>query len=305
MSDTRYSSGDREERQIASKFSGILRLLRPRQWIKNVFVFAALFFTPSLLNLESAPRVVAVFVVFCLASSGVYCFNDLRDREADRQHPVKKHRPLPSGEVSVGVAAVLAGLLVAGAILLAVLIAPTAANFVLIYIALNVFYSFVLKRFPIIDVLSISFGFVLRVYAGAAVLDITPTAWIQICAGLLALFIALAKRRDDLVKELGEEHRASLAGYSKPFLDACVVVTVTVLLVAYLIFTVDESAIRRLGSDKLFLTAPFVLAGLFRYLQLTIVYQRSGSPTDLLFQDGFLMATVSAWLAVFAYMIHF
>jgi len=134
---------------------------------------------------------------------------------------------------------------------------------------------------------------------------VEPTAWIQLCTGLLALFIALAKRRDDLVMALGADHRASLAGYSKPFLDVCVIVTLAALLVSYMIFTADQDAMARLGSDKLYLTTPYVIAGVFRYLQLTMVEERSGSPIHALFNDPFLMVVVAAWLLTFACMIHF
>jgi 4-hydroxybenzoate polyprenyltransferase len=285
-------------------FIGLWRLARPRQWVKNTFVFAPLFFTPSAVSWKSLAIVLSVFVGFCMISSAVYCFNDFRDREADRKHPDKMHRPLAAGMVGVATALVFALVLALAGLAIIVLAAPDAVFYVLLYVGANVAYSMVLKRYPIIDVLTISMGFVLRIYAGAAALDITPTVWIQICAGLLALFIALAKRRDDLVKDLGADHRESLSGYSKPFLDTCVVVTLAVLLVSYLIFTADSQAMERLGSDKLFLTTPYVIAGLFRYLQLTLVYERSGSPTDLLFNDRFLMASVAAWLASFAYLIY-
>ena len=163
-----------------------------------------------------------------------------RDREADRKHPVKKDRPLAAGVVGVPAALVFAIVLALAGFTIVLMTAPGAVYFVLLYVATNIAYSLILKRYPIIDVLTISAGFVLRIYAGAAALEITPTVWIQICAGLLALFIALAKRRDDLVKDLGIEHRESLSGYSKPFLDTCVVVTLAVLLVSYLIFTADR-----------------------------------------------------------------
>jgi len=283
---------------------GLLRLARPRQWVKNAFVFAPLFFTPTAFSWSNLKSVSLVFAGFCLVASAVYCFNDFHDRESDRKHPVKKNRPIAAGDVGAAAAMTLAAVLVFTGVAVVGVTAPGAAVFVVLYIAANVAYSMVLKRFPIVDVLTISAGFVLRIYAGAAVLEITPTVWIQICAGLLALFIALAKRRDDLVRELGAEHRESLSGYSKPFLDTCVVVTLSVLLVSYLIFTADQQAMERLGSDKLFLTTPFVIAGVFRYLQLMLVYERSGSPTDLIFTDRFLMASVAAWVATFGYMMY-
>lgn len=278
--------------------------MRPRQWVKNAFVFAPLFFTPAAVSVQSVILVALIFISFCLVASGVYCLNDLRDREADREHPAKRKRPLPSGRVSPVSAVILCVILLACGFGLAVAVVPRAAMFILVYVVLNLAYSFGLKHVSIIDVLVIAIGFVLRIFAGAEAIGVAPTAWIQICAGLLALFIALAKRRDDLAKDLDTNHRPSLRGYTKQFLDVCVVVTLAALLVSYLIFTLDDHAMQRLGSDKLYLTAPFVVAGIFRYLQLAVVYERTGSPTDLLFRDYFLLGIVVSWVVTFAYMIY-
>jgi decaprenyl-phosphate phosphoribosyltransferase len=285
--------------------TGAFQLMRPKQWVKNTFVFAPLFFTPLAVTMDSVAAVLTVFVAFCLVSSGVYCFNDARDCESDRLHPSKRNRPVASGRVSIAAAMIMAVLLVLGGLLLAVWKIPSAAVVLIAYLAINAGYSLGLKKISIVDVMVISVGFVLRLHAGAAVIDVAPTPWIQICGGLLALFIALAKRRDDLSLEIGTEHRASLGGYTKPFLDICIVVTLSALLISYLIFTLDGDAMRRLGSDKIYLTVPYVIAGIFRYVQVTVVFERSGSPTDLLFQDGFLLACVSGWLASYVYMIHF
>jgi decaprenyl-phosphate phosphoribosyltransferase len=285
--------------------TGAFQLMRPKQWVKNTFVFAPLFFTPLAVTMDSVAAVLTVFVAFCLVSSGVYCFNDARDCESDRLHPSKRNRPVASGRVSIAVAMIMAVLLVLGGLVLAVWKIPSAAVVLIAYLAINAGYSLGLKKISIVDVMVISVGFVLRLHAGAVVIDVAPTPWIQICGGLLALFIALAKRRDDLSLEIGTEHRASLGGYTKPFLDICIVVTLSALLISYLIFTLDGDAMRRLGSDKIYLTVPYVIAGIFRYVQVTVVFERSGSPTDLLFQDGFLLACVSGWLASYVYMIHF
>ncbi len=302
---TQVPQDDRQDAVLGeSRLLGMIRLMRPRQWVKNTFVFAPLFFTPSAVSLEALVATVLLFLSFCLVSSGVYCFNDLRDRHADKRHPVKCRRPLASGLLrpSTGLAMAI-GLVFLG-LVIAMLTSPAAATIVLAYVALNLGYSLGLKSISIVDVLIISAGFVMRVYAGAAVIAVQPTAWILICAGMLALFIALAKRRDDLVMALDAEHRTSLGGYTKPFLDVCVMVTLAALLVSYLIFTADQDAMARLGSDNLYLTTPYVVAGVFRYLQLTLVEERSGSPTTLLFNDSFLMVTVAAWLATYIYMIH-
>ena len=253
---------------------------------------------------ENIGVVLTLLIGFCLVSSAVYCFNDFRDYEADKAHPVKRSRPLPSGQVTPAAALVLALVLVVVGMALVVWRTPGAATIVAAYLLVNLCYSLGLKKVSIVDVLLISIGFVLRVDAGAAAIDVVATPWIQICAGLLALFIALAKRRDDLVRELGAEHRESLRGYSKQYLDVSLTVVMTALLVSYLIFTVDDGAMKRLGSDKIYLTVPFVVAGLLRYLQVTMVEQRSGSPTEVLYKDIFLIAAVVGWILCYVAIIH-
>jgi decaprenyl-phosphate phosphoribosyltransferase len=290
---------------VRNSVSGMFLLMRPRQWVKNTFVFAPLFFTPLVLSMETAIATVIAFVSFCCVSSGIYCLNDLRDRDSDRKHPKKRLRPLASGQVTAPAAVILSFLLLAVGFGVSVMKIPMVAVVLVVYVAVNVAYSLWLKNIAIIDVLVISFGFVLRVYAGAFVIGVTPTPWIQICAGLLALFIALAKRRDDVVLEIGTEHRVSLSGYTRLFLDVCIGVTLSALLVSYMIFTLNDEAMDRLGSDGLFLTVPFVIAGIFRYLQLTLVFERSGSPTELIFKDGFLILSVAGWLLVYGYLIYF
>ena len=281
-----------------------LLLMRPRQWVKNAFVFAPLFFTPTAMSVDAMQAVFLVFVCFCCVSSGVYCLNDVRDRDSDKIHPKKRLRPVASGRISVAAAVALAGVLIASGFAIAMTLAPAALPALLLYLIVNIAYNIILKNIAIIDVLVISFGFVLRVYGGAEIIGVVPTPWIQICAGLLALFIALAKRRDDVVLAIGTEHRVSLSGYTRLFLDVCIGVTLAALLVSYMIFTLMDDAMARLGSDRLFMTVPFVIAGIFRYLQLTLVFERSGSPTELVFKDWFLMAAVAGWLLVYAYLIY-
>jgi decaprenyl-phosphate phosphoribosyltransferase len=279
-------------------------LIRPRQWVKNVFVFAPLFFTPPAMSAGAAVATFLVFIGFCCVSSAVYCLNDLRDRESDRLHPKKRLRPLASGRISPTTAVALAVVLLIAGMSITFSVAPIAAVVLVAYLLINIAYTLVLKNVSIVDVLTIALGFVLRVYGGALVIDVVPTPWIQICAGLLALFIALAKRRDDVVLEIDAAHRVSLAGYTRPFLDACIGVTLAALLVSYMIFTLSDAVMARLGSEKLFLTVPFVIAGIFRYLQLTLVFERSGSPTELVFKDVFLVLSVVGWVLLYAYLIY-
>jgi decaprenyl-phosphate phosphoribosyltransferase len=279
-------------------------LMRPRQWVKNVFVFAPLFFTPPAMSAGAAVATFLVFIGFCCVSSAVYCLNDLRDRESDRLHPKKRLRPLASGRISPTTAVALAVVLLIAGMSITFSVAPIAALVLVAYLLINIAYTLVLKNVSIVDVLTIALGFVLRVYGGALVIDVMPTPWIQICTGLLALFIALAKRRDDVVLEIDAAHRVSLAGYTRPFLDACIGVTLAALLVSYMIFTLSDAVMARLGSEKLFLTVPFVIAGIFRYLQLTLVFERSGSPTELVFKDVFLVLSVVGWVLLYAYLIY-
>ncbi|MBE9556783.1 MAG: UbiA prenyltransferase family protein [Proteobacteria bacterium] len=282
----------------------IIRLLRPKQWIKNGFVAAPLFFTPDKVTTASLLDVLAGFAVLCMAASAVYCLNDLRDAEGDRNHPVKKDRPIASGAISPATAMVLMVLLLAGGVALAAWRVPVILWVVGAYFAINIAYTVRLKHIAILDVLIVAFGFVLRVEAGALIIDTEPSAWILIVTGLLALFIALAKRRDDIVRDLDADHRKSLDGYSLPFLDGCLMAVLSTLLVSYLIFTTDQSVMARLGSEKLYFTGPFVIAGVLRYLQLTIVYERSGSPTDLVYRDHGLQLSVAGWLATFVWLLY-
>jgi 4-hydroxybenzoate polyprenyltransferase len=279
-------------------------LLRPHQWVKNVFVGAPLFFSPWLLSWAMVWRVAAGVACFCALASAVYILNDYVDRDADRKHPTKCRRPLAAGTVPVWWAfAAMAGLLVAG-FGGALTLGPSFALVAAVYFALNMAYSFGLKHASIIDVMIIALGFVLRVEGGAQLIHVTPSAWIIIATGLLALFLALAKRRDDLVRNLESDHRRSLDGYTRPFLDVAVSVVLGALLVAYLIYTTDEANMERLGTRSIFWTAPFVVAGILRYLQITLVEERSGSPTRLVLSDRFLFLAILGWVATFAVLIY-
>lgn len=281
-----------------------LALMRPHQWVKNAFVAAPLFFTPEVMDRAHALPVLLAIAVFCLLSSCVYIINDWADREADRLHPEKRTRPLAAGTVSLPFAgvqlAVLAGAAAAGSLALGRGFALVA----LAYVSINLAYSLRLKQIAILDVLMVAAGFVLRVVAGAAVIGVVPSAWIIIMTGLLALFIALAKRRDDLVRKLADNHRAALAGYNKPFIDTALTVVLSALLVAYLIYTTEAEVIARMGSPYLYATVPWVVAGVLRYLQIIYVEERSGSPTSIALKDRFIVPVVLGWIATFTLLIY-
>jgi 4-hydroxybenzoate polyprenyltransferase len=293
-----------EGKAPATGIAAVIRLLRPHQWLKNAFVAAPLFFTPERLSAAAVERVGLGLIAFCAVSSAVYIFNDALDREADRAHPLKRLRPLAAGTVSLPAAlAAMVVLLVAG-LGLALWLAPAFAAVVVLYLAVNAAYSLGLKHLSVVDVMAIALGFVLRVYAGGILIDVRPTVWIIACTLLLALFLALAKRRDDLVKGVGDEHRQSLGGYTLGFVDTSIGVVLSALLVSYLLYTAAPENIHRYHTDQLYWTAPFVIAGILRYLQITLVEERSGSPTLVALTDRFLLIAMAGWVVVFAWLIY-
>jgi decaprenyl-phosphate phosphoribosyltransferase len=280
-------------------------LLRPEQWTKNLFIVAPLFFTPPALSLANLALVAGGVLCFCLLASAIYIVNDYLDREADRNHPTKARRPLAAGTVSVSVALSLLILLLSGGFALALWLSPAFAAVGAAYVAMNLAYSLRLKHVAIVDVLIIALSFVLRVLAGNVLIEVEPSAWILIVSGLLALFLALAKRRDDLVRSLDRQHRRSLTGYSQSFLDTAVAVVLGALLVTYMIYTTDRQVMAELGTERLVYTVLFLIAGVLRYLQITLVENRSGSPTTVVLTDRFLIVTGALWAATLAALIHF
>src|SRR6202158_159928 len=283
----------------------ILTLLRPNQWIKNAFVAAPLFFTPQAISGAALVHVALGVACFSAMASAIYVLNDWRDREVDRKHPLKRLRPLAAGTVASGTALVLAlCLALASSAVTSIWLPRRFAIVLAIYVLQNLAYNFGLKQIAILDVLCIAIGFVLRIYAGGTLIGVTPTVWIVACPLLLALFLGFAKRRDDLILGVDDEHRLSLSGYNLPFLDASLAIVLAALVVSYLLYTTQPENMTRMHTDKLYLTAPFVIAGVLRYLQVTLVEHRSGSPTRLALSDRFLMLTILGWLATFALLIY-
>jgi 4-hydroxybenzoate polyprenyltransferase len=282
----------------------LIRLARPKHWVKNAFVAAPLFFTPAALTMANVWSVLLAVAAFSLGASALYALNDYCDRDADRLHPKRRARPIASGEVPPGVALIYAALLALAALALAAALPGKFLGILVVYLALNLAYSFKLKQVSLLDVLIVAMGFVLRVEAGSAAIHVPPTVWILICTGLLALFLALAKRRDDLTADLGRDHRKALDGYTLGFVDTAVAVVLGALLVSYLIYTTDEYVMAKYGTDKLYMSAPFVVAGVLRYLQIALVERGSGSPTDIALSDRFIMVCVLGWIAVFGYLIY-
>lgn len=291
----------------------VLCLLRPHQWVKNTFVFLPLFFGKLLLHTDCWIPSVCAFISFCFASSGIYCLNDIRDVEADRLHSEKKHRPVASGVVSKNAASCV--MLICWAISLFFIILGchtemqsmlSALMVLVLYVGMNVAYCYKLKNVSIVDVLIISLGFVLRVVLGGLVVHVELSQWIVLMTFLLALFIAFAKRRDDVValESTGVALRKSVSNYNLAFINQTMCVLASVTIVCYIMYTVSEEVIARLGSRYLYTTSVFVLAGIIRYLQITMVDGNSGSPTKVILGDGFILGCLLLWFVSFALFIY-
>ena len=291
----------------------IIRLIRPHQWLKNTFVFTPLFFSRHATEWSYVGPTVLAFLAFCLAASGVYCFNDIYDAEADRLHPVKRRRPVASGAIGKPAAYATMGL----AWLIAFALTATAGLFsdsrqeglaftLLLYIVMNIAYCVKLKQTALLDVFVIATGFVMRIVAGGLVTGITLSHWIVLTTFLLALFLALAKRRDDVAvfEASGVKARANVDRYNPSFLAAAIAVLGSITVVCYILYTVSADVQQRMGSRYLYVTSVFVLAGILRYMQLTMVDHRSGSPTNVLIHDRFIHVCIAGWIAVFTFILY-
>ena len=286
-----------------------LLLIRPQQWIKNGFVLIPMFFGGRLLNADDVIASVVTFFAFSFAASAIYCFNDIVDIDADRRHPVKCHRPIASGAVSVPTAyALMAVLALLSALLLFFLPqrAGETAGIVAFYFLLNMAYCLWLKRHAIIDVCTVAFGFVLRILAGGMACDVAVSNWLVLMTFLLALFLSFAKRRDDVLRmnETGEPPRRNTIRYNITFVNQAITITGTVTLVCYIMYTVSPEVVSRFHAPYLYLTSIFVLVGLLRYMQLTVVDEVSGDPTKILLRDRFTQAIVVAWITSFLLIIY-
>jgi 4-hydroxybenzoate polyprenyltransferase len=277
----------------------LLASVRPEQWTKNLLVFAGVVFGGRLMELRADAIAVATFAIFCALSGTVYLFNDVLDREADQNHPLKRERPIASGHLST-TTAMFTGLVLGAAGVLAAFMIRTNLGFIAAtYLALMLAYSAALKHLVIVDVLVIAAGFVLRAIAGAVAVDVPIGHWLLACTTLLALFIALSKRRHELVllAEGATEHRPILEEYSPYLLDQMIGVVTSSTLIAYTVYATSADTAVRLGTAKLGLTIPFVLYGIFRYLYLVHQKRGGGSPSTLLLTDRPLLACVALWAA--------
>ena len=271
----------------AAEVRGLVRLMRPKQWVKNTFVLAPLVFVRAYLDVDAVGNALIAFLLFCVASSATYIVNDLRDIERDRRHPVKRlKRPLAAGTVSPRAAVVLLVLLY-GLLAAALFVQPYTVLVILGYLALNLLYTYVLKDQPVLDLFAIAVGFVLRVYAGAVALSVPLSSWMAITTLCLALYLAAIKRRQELSNR-GAEAREVLAQYSVSLIDRYAEMSATGALVFYSLFVISS-------NQKLVVTIPLVIFGLFRYWYVIEQHNEGESPTDLVLTDKQLAATVVIW----------
>jgi len=283
--------------RVTRRLSALVRLLRPEQWLKNGFVLAPLVFAGRFLDPHAWERAILAATAFCLLASAAYVVNDLVDREADRLHPAKRGRPIASGEVGPAAASALAAACALAGFGLSLALGLRFAAVAGAYLALTLLYSFLFKRAVFLDVLTVAAGFVLRVAGGAEAIAVPVSPWLILCAWLLALYLALGKRRAELVL-LGEaagEHREVLGQYSLPLVDHAIAVVLGATIVAYALYTLAPDTVQKVGSTALIYTVPLVVYGLLRYLYLLHRHELGGSPARTLLTDGPLLLCVALW----------
>ena len=288
-----------------------IQLTRPQQWLKNVFVMIPMFFGGSLLDTSDIKSSLTTFFAFSFIASSIYCFNDIIDVEADRRHPVKSKRPIASGAISMVQARLLMLFMLVCSLATLLLLDTmthtlTVGAVLVIYYVMNLFYCSKLKQYAIVDVCIIAFGFVLRVLAGSYATDIVPSKWLVLMTFLLTLFLSFSKRRDDVLRmnETGEAPRKNTTRYNLTFINQAITITASVTLVCYIMYTVSPEVVSRFHSDLLYLTSVFVLLGLLRYIQLTVVDQKSGDPTKMMLKDRFTQCVVLMWAMAFLVLIY-
>lgn len=283
----------------------VLLSLRPRQWVKNFFVFAGLIFSQSLFTPLVWPA-LAAFAIFCALSGAIYLFNDLADVEKDRLHPTKRRRPIASGALSVPAGAAIGVLTLVGSLVAAYALSARFGVVATVYAALLTAYSVWLKHVVILDVLTVAIGFVLRAVAGAAAIGVEISGWLVICTILVALFLALGKRRHEYLTLHGDAaaHRPILAEYSESFLDQMVAVVTASTVTAYALYTMSPDTVAKFHTRWLPLTLPFVLYGVFRYLYLLYRRDLGGNPSDLLLSDRALLINTVLWMVALLLVIY-
>lgn len=284
----------------------ILKSLRPQQWIKNFFIFAAIIFSRNIFNLPLLLKAVIAFIAFCVLSSSLYILNDLKDLEEDKHHPIKSKRPLASGRLKKSHAILSFVILSSLGFILAVTLNRNFFIIALVYFILQIAYSFRLKHVVILDVFVIAAGFLIRVVAGGLAIEVSLSSWLLICTTLLALFLALGKRRHELVllEEEASAHRPILEEYNPYFLDQLIAVVTASIVIAYCLYTIDAKTVAKFGTTNLLYTVPFVFYGIFRYLYLIHQKSKGGSPESLILKDKPLLIDIFLWIASAVFILY-
>lgn len=284
----------------------VLRLIRPRHWTKNLLVFAPLFFGRRILEPEALFPAVLAFLGFCLAASASYIINDVFDRESDRKHPVKKHRPLAGGAITVRTGITLSALLAAAGTGFVIPLGETASAWICGYLLLNLLYSWKLKHVPILDITIVSLGFLIRLGIGASAAGVTLSGWIIVLTFTLSLFLALDKRRDDVLifNSTSNRVRKSVDGYNLEFVSHSMSIMASVTIVAYILYSISPEVQLKLGTEHLYLTGIFVILGILRYLQLAFVENRAGSPVDVVLGDRLIQLTLIGWIISLWFLVY-
>ncbi len=295
-------------RTAASSVSALLRTIRPHQWIKNMFVATPLVFSRHLGDLEYVLYTGLAVLAFCALSGAVYAFNDVRDAAADRLHPTKRHRPIAAGELSERAAITWSGVLAIGALVGALLIDWRLAAFAAAYLVQNVAYTLKLKQIAFVDVTMIASGFMLRVLAGAAAIDVPASRWLLLCTALLAMFLGFGKRAHELAwaerNGRSTSTRAALAGYRLPVLRLAMFGLAAVTLAAFTAYTLDEHTVAFFGTNRLVYSAPFVAIGIVRFLMLALWSPKDESPTEAMLKDPWFLLDLGAAAVTMLYVIY-
>jgi decaprenyl-phosphate phosphoribosyltransferase len=284
-----------------------IKLIRVKDWAKNLFLFIPLFFSGDLFNLSKLLPLAGGFLAFSFAASSIYIINDYRDIENDRKHPVKSKRPLAAGTVSKTTALIICIVLLITGFAIAWFIRDKFLFVLSLYILLNFGYSFGLKNISILDIILLAAGFVLRIKAGSVIAFIPLSEWIVIMVFLLAIFMAIGKRRDDVLlkMEIGVDMRKVTSGYNLEFLNVLLALVCAVIIVAYFMYTMSPEIIVRMGTHRLYYTCLFVTAGILRYLQIIYISADSGSPTKILYRDRFIQLTILLWVGSYILILYF
>jgi decaprenyl-phosphate phosphoribosyltransferase len=280
-------------------------LLRPHQYIKNLFVLAPIFFAGLVTDMHLLVQSFYAFLLFSLTASSVYILNDIMDVTEDRLHPKKKNRPIASALISVAEAWVIFTLLVIIVLIGSWIFLPNLTYILILYIAMNVLYSLGIKHMPIIDITMISLGFVLRIFAGSVIIETQPSMWIILMTFLLSFFLGLSKRRDDVLMNVnGLKVRKNIDGYNLDFVNSAMTVMASTVIFSYISYTISNSVQERLDTEHLYLTVLFVIVGILRYFQIAYVEENSGSPTRTMINDRFSQINIVAWLLTFSLIIY-